>query len=132
MRNVRNAVIIIILCLIGAYTAYRPAPLSFSVPPSDFIRDAMAGEPVKLSRPARIPGVQSSNVSDDQLHDSIAGSAVPETHEKPRGTSDDQTPPPPRGGDHSGIGPLGNNNPGSQLPPPPLSPSGPSNNQSVQ
>jgi hypothetical protein len=129
LRKIRNAVVIIILCLIGAYSAYKPAPLSFSIPPSDFIRDAVAGEPARVSRRPNIPEIHATNVSDESLRDSVAGNAVPEAHHSPRGTTEDQTPPPPRGGDHSGIGPLGNNNPGSQLPPPPLSPSGPSNIQ---
>jgi hypothetical protein len=122
MQKVRNAVIIIVLCVIGGYKAYKPAAPRLHLPPADSLHDALAGSPVNASRPLHL-----SDSGDDQLHDSVAGNAIPGIHQNgPHGNTEDQTPPPPRGGDHDGIGPLGGPNPGSQLPPPgPLSPSEP-------
>src|SRR3569832_851436 len=134
MQNkVRNAVIIIVLCLIGAYKMYKPAQTpTLAMPPADTIRDAVAGDsiggghPINASNPLHL-----SNTGDDQLRDSVAGNAIPGTHQNgPHGNTEDQTPPPPRGGDHNGIGSQNNPNPGSQLPTPgPVSPSGPANDQ---
>jgi hypothetical protein len=128
MQNkVRNAVVIIVLCLIGAYKMYKPAQTpTLAMPPADSIRDAVAGnsvhQPINASNPLHL-----SNSGDEQLRDSVAGNAIPGTHQNgPHGNTEDQTPPPPRGGDHNGIGGLSGPNPGSQLPPPgPLSPSAP-------
>lgn len=132
MQNkIRNAVIIIVLCLIGAYKMYKPAQTpTLALPPGDVIHDAVAGSsvgggsPIDASSPLHL-----SNTGDDQLRDSVAGNAIPGTHQNgaPHGNTEDQTPPPPRGGDHNGIGGLDSPNPGSQLPPGggPLSPSGP-------
>jgi hypothetical protein len=131
MQNkVRNAVVIIVLCLIGAYKMYKPAQTpTLGLPPGDVIRDAVAGNginhPINASNPLHL-----SNTGDEQLRDSVAGNAIPGSHQNgPHGNTEDQTPPPPRGGDHNGIGNLGGPNPGSQLPPaPPISPSGPQTN----
>jgi hypothetical protein len=127
MQNkVRNAVIIIVLCLIGGYQVYKPAPAarpSLGLPPADALHDALSGNPINASNPLHL-----SNSGDEQLRDSVAGNAIPGVGRNgpPHGNTEDQTPPPPRGGDHNGIGPLSGPNPGSQLPPPgPLSPSGP-------
>jgi hypothetical protein len=127
MQKIRNAVIIIVLCIIGGYEAHKPA-LHLNIP-SDHLRDALAGSPINASR----PGLRLSNNDDDQLHDSVAGNAIPGFHQNgPHGNTEDETPPPPRGGDHNGPGGLNGPNPGSQLPPPgalspsePLSPSAP-------
>ena len=132
-QKVRNAVIIIVLCLIGAYKMYKPAQPSLGLPPSDVLHDAMAGNGIKRGEPINASNpLHLSNSGDEQLRDSVAGNAIPGTHQNgaPHGNTEDQTPPPPRGGDHNGIGNLGGPNPGSQLPPAPgpLSPSGPSNN----
>ena len=122
MQKVRNAVIIIVLCIISGYKAYKPIARHLNLPPADSLHDALAGSPINASR----PGLHLSNSDDDSLHDSVAGNAIPGFHQGPHGNTEDGTPPPPRGGDHDGIGPLGGPNPGSQLPPPgPLSPSEP-------
>ena len=134
MQNkVRNAVVIIVLCLIGAYKMYKPSQApTLALPPGEAIHDAVAGNSVGINHPTNA-SLHLSNTGDDQLRDSVAGNAIPGTHQNgaPHGNTEDQTPPPPRGGDHNGIGPLGGPNPGSQLPPGggPLSPSGPTNNQ---
>jgi hypothetical protein len=130
MQNkVRNAVVIIVLCLIGAYKMYKPAQSPvLAMPPADAIRDAVAGNSIGDKNPTNA-SLHLSNTGDDQLRDSVAGNAIPGTHQNgaPHGNTEDQTPPPPRGGDHNGIGGLDTPNPGSQLPPGggPLSPSGP-------
>jgi hypothetical protein len=125
MQKVRNAVIIIVLCIIGGYKAYKPV-VRLIMPPSDGLRDGLAGNPTNASR----PGLHLSNSDDDQLHDSVAGNAIPGFHQNgPHGNTEDGTPPPPRGGGDGGIGGFSGPNPGSQLPPSgpaPLSPSGPS------
>ena len=133
MQNkVRNAVVIIVLCLIGAYKMYKPAPTpTLAMPPADSIRDAVAGNSIGNNHPTNA-SLHLSNTGDDQLRDSVAGNAIPGTHQNggpAHGSTEDQTPPPPRGGDHNGIGNLSGPNPGSQLPPGggPLSPSGPAN-----
>ncbi|MFI5350579.1 MAG: hypothetical protein ACHQ2Z_13615, partial [Elusimicrobiota bacterium] len=72
MQKVRNAVIIIILCIIGGYKAYKPVA-RLILPAADSLRDALSGHPVNASR----PGLHLSNSSDDQLHDSVAGNAIP-------------------------------------------------------
>ncbi|HXT00434.1 MAG TPA: hypothetical protein VN915_07145 [Elusimicrobiota bacterium] len=134
MQNkVRNAVIIIVLCLIGAYKMYKPVQNpTLAMPPADEIRDAVAGNSVGNNRPTDA-SLHLSNTGDDQLRDSVAGNAIPGTHQNgaPHGNTEDQTPPPPRGGDHNGIGGLNSPNPGSQLPPGggPLSPAGPTTQQ---
>lgn len=132
MQNkVRNAVIIIVLCLIGAYKMYKPAQTPvLAMPPADEVRDAVAGNSIGDNNPTNA-SLHLTNTGDDQLRDSVAGNAIPGVHQNgaPHGNTEDQTPPPPRGGDHNGIGGLDSPNPGSQLPPGggPLSPSGPSN-----
>jgi len=125
MQKVRNAVIIIVLCLIGGYEAHKAAPLHLNLP-ADGFRDAVAGRRVNPTN----TGLHLSNSDDDQLRDSVAGSAIPGPN-GPHGNTEDGTPPPPRGGGGS-IGSYSGPNPGSQIPPPsslsqsgPLSPSAP-------
>jgi hypothetical protein len=123
MQKVRNAVIIIILCIIGGYKAYKPV-VRLILPAAGSLHDALAGSPVKASR----PGLHLTNSDDDQLHDSVAGNAIPGFgHNAPHGNTEDGTPPPPRGGGDGGVGSFYGPNPGSQLPngPAPLSPSSP-------
>ena len=128
MRKVRNAVIIIVLCIIGGYEARKPIA-RLILPAGDNLHDALAGSRVNASR----PGLNLSNNDDDQLHDSVAGNAIPGFHQNgPHGNTEDGTPPPPRGGGDGGVGTFSGPNPGSQLPPPgqlsqsgPLSPSAP-------
>ena len=135
MNRVRNAVIIIILCIIGlsSWKAGHKKPLALAVPPADDMRDAVAGGPSHATdhkKPLHGPTLGLPNMADDNLRDAVAeGPAIPtglRNRLTPHGNTEDETPPPPRGGEHPGIGPLGGPNPGSQLPPPgPLSPSGP-------
>ena len=132
MQKIRNAVIFIVLCIVGGYKASQPARhLSLNVPPADALHDALAGDrikPINASNPLHL-----SNSDDDQLRDSVAGNAIPGFHQSgPHGNTEDGTPPPPRGGGDGGVGTFSGPNPGSQLPPPgqlspsePLSPSGP-------
>ncbi|MFI5361867.1 MAG: hypothetical protein ACHQ49_07850 [Elusimicrobiota bacterium] len=125
MQKVRNAVIIIILCIIGGYKASRPAAPLHVTAPTDVYHDAIAGHPINT-------GLHLSNGDDDGLHDSVAGNAIPgfqpgfQPNNGQHGNTFEGTPPPPRGGGNGGIGTLGSNNPASNLPPTaPLSPSGP-------
>lgn len=129
-NRIRNAVIILILCLIGGYRAYKGGAnrkgLALGQPPADLIRDAVAGGP--SHRRAENAGLRLSNTNDDELRDSVAGNAIPAGRRNgpTRGDTEDNSNPPPRGGDHHGVGPLNGPNPGQQLPPPaPLSPTAP-------
>ena len=127
MQKVRNAVIIIVLCIIGAYKLQRSAPLGLNVPPADGLRDALAGNPNPVNASN---GLHLTNSDNDQLRDSVAGNAIPGGHNGngPHGNTEDETPPPPRGGDHPGVGSFSSTNPGSEIPPNgpgPLSPSAP-------
>lgn len=128
MNRIRNAVIIIVLCIIGSatYKAGHKSDLGLGTRPDD-IHDALAGGPSKHHNKLSL-----NTPSDDNLKDSLAeGPAIPTgLHNGPHGNTEDNTPPPPRGGDHSGFGNLGGQNPGAQLPPPSnppsdVSPSGP-------
>jgi hypothetical protein len=122
MRNVRNAAIVIVLCVVSGYQISRPAAPHLNLLPADGLHDAVAGHR------ADDAGLHLSNNADEGLHDSVAGNAIPGTHPGPRGTGDDAPPPPPspRGTD-GGIGTFSGPNPNSQTTPPtnPLSPSGP-------
>src|SRR5665213_3378973 len=96
-QKVRNAVIIIVLCIIGAYKMYKPAQPSLGLPPADVLHDALAGNgimPTNASNPLHL-----SNNGDEQLRDSIAGNAIPGVGHNgaPHGNTEDETPPPPRG-----------------------------------
>ncbi len=124
MNRIRNGVIIIILCIVGSasYKATQKG-LGLGAPRPDDIHDALAGNANHHNK------LNLGAPSDDNLKDSLAeGPAIPTgLHNGPHGNTEDETPPPPRGGDHPGIGGLGGPNPGSQFVPPsaPLSPSGP-------
>lgn len=123
MNRIRNAVIIIVLCIIAtmAYKARSKNELALNTPAPEEIKDAVAGGPAKRH------GLSMPTSGDENLKDALAeGPAIPTgLHNGPRGNTEDQTPPPPRGGDHSGIGNLGGPNPGSQIHHPPVSPSTP-------
>src|SRR5438105_1164604 len=114
MSRVRNAVAIIILCIIGmySYNSRRKAQLlDLPMPAPEVLRDAVAGGPTHTSR--RLPPPAPS--SDDQLRDSLAANPGAETGRPdngPHGNTQDQTPPPPRGGDHH-LSALSGPNPGS-------------------
>ena len=117
MYRVRNAVIIIILCIIGAYTARKGPQLSMNMPDSD-VKDAVAGH-----RSHRRPGLTLASGKSDDLRDAVAGHAVGTPN---HGNTLDDVGPPPRGNGEGGFGPQ-SNNPGNNFTPPPgpVSPSGP-------
>lgn len=126
MNRIRNTVIVIVLCIVASasYKARTKSDLGL-VPGAEELHDAVAGNSSKSHKILGLP-----TIADDNLKDAVAeGPAIPTgLHNGIRGNTEDQTPPPPRGGDHSGIGGLGGPNPGSQIPPknpPPLSPSTP-------
>lgn len=115
MNRVRNGVVIIILCIIGAmgYNAHKKNNLSLG-PSNDSIRDAVAQNNASGHKKLNM-----SNQTDDNLKDALAEHpAIPTgLHNGPHGNTEDQTPPPPRGGEHHGNNNFGNPNPGQQLPP---------------
>lgn len=122
MRKARNAVIIIVLCLIGGYEAYKPvhkAPLGLVPPPADSFHDAVSGNRVKPIN-ASNPNLNFSNNNEDSMHDSVAGNAIPNP------ANDHFAGGPPRGATDGGFGSFTVQNPYSQTAPNPLSPSGPS------
>jgi|GEM_PF-2174153 len=124
MRKVRNAVIIIILCLIGGYSSYKPHGLGLASAP-ERLRDAVAGNgigrfpPTNASNPN--PNLHMSDDDADSLHDSVAGNAVPGFG----GNLGGNVPGAPRGATDGGFGSFSQQNPVSQTAPNPLSQSGP-------
>ncbi len=126
MYRVRNAVIIIILCIIGAYTVKKGPQLALT-PDTDTIKDAVAGNRIRHHGPK----LTLASGTGDDLRDAVAGHAVgtPGRH----GNTLDDVGPPPRG-DGQGYHGHNPNNPGNNFipppPPPPVSESGPSEEQS--
>ena len=125
MSRARNAVIIIILCIIGAYS-YRKAPqLGLNMPAPEDIKDAVAGNRARRHNPLTL----ASGTGDD-LRDAVAGHAVG----TPGGSNTlGDIGGPPRGNGNGGFGPLSSNNNNNNPPlppPPPLSPSGPNDTPS--
>lgn len=122
MSRVRNAVIIIILCIIGAYTFQKGPQLGLNMPAPEDIKDAVAGGPV--SRRANGPKLTLASGKGEDLRDAVAGFAVgtPNT-----GNTLGEIDGPPRGSGNGGFSPLANNpnNNPPYNPPPTLSPSGP-------
>ncbi|MEK7389813.1 MAG: hypothetical protein AAB036_08940 [Elusimicrobiota bacterium] len=120
MKRVRNAVVIIILCIIGAVSVKKKAPeLALNVPAPDQIKDAVAGNRIRPRHPLNVSRGQS-----DDIRDSIAGNPVGTPQGTPNSTNSlDDIGEPPRGSGNGGFSPLANNNPPYN--PPPLSPSGP-------
>ena len=116
MRKIRNAVVIIVLCIIGGYKAYKPIRLAL-MPPSDHIHDAVAGNGFGRTSPvnASNPNLSLSNNDGDSLHDSVAGNAIPGT-----GAGGSSI---PHGNTNGGFGSFSGQNPNGQNPS--LSPSGP-------
>ena len=122
MTRARNAVIIIILCLIGAYSVRKGPQLALNMPSPDAIKDAVAGHDVGR----RNPGLTLASGKGDEMRDAVAGHAVGTPN---NGNTLDDVAPPPRGNGAGGIGSL-SNNPGQSFTPPVtpvLSPSGPQN-----
>lgn len=120
MSRARNAVIIIILCIIGAYSVKKGPQLGLNLPGTEDIKDAVAGGPA--SRRAANPGLTLAGGEGEALRDAVAGHAVgtPNTGNTLGGVDG-----PPRGSGNGGFGPQANNPGQNFIPPPPLSPSGP-------
>lgn len=122
MSRARNAVIIIILCIIGAYTLKKGPQLALNMPAPETVKDAVAGAPSTFRRGAPKDLTLANGVG-EELRDAVAGHAVGTPN---NGNTTDSVPPPPRGGGNGGFG-AQPNNPGQNFNPPPpnLSPSGP-------
>ena len=117
MHRVRNAVVIIILCIIGAMTFKSRAPqLTLNMPSND-LKDSVAGNGVHH----KAPHLTLASGNGEDLRDSVAGHAVgtPNNH-----NTVDDVPPPPRGSGNGGFGTLGSN-PGQNQNPPNISQSAP-------
>lgn len=128
MSRARNAVIIIILCIIGAYTVKKGPELGLTLPTAQDIKDAVAGGPSTSRRGNGIgsPKLTLASGTGEELRDAVAGHAVgtPNNGTNSLGEIDG----PPRGNGLGGFSPFAANNnvPPSNPPPPSLSPSGPS------
>lgn len=122
MSRARNAVIIIILCIIGAYSVRKGPQLGLNMPAPEDIKDAVAGGPVNASRRGNANPLTLNAGNGEDLRDAVAGHAVGTPN---NGNTLGGVDGPPRGSGFGGFGPSANN-PGSIPPPPPsLSPSGP-------
>lgn len=127
MSKARNAVIIIILCIIGAYTVKKGPELGLTMPSVEDIKDAVASaNPTRASRGAGAPKLTLASGTGEDLRDAVAGHAVgtPNPGTNTFGEIDG----PPRGNGLGGFSPLALNNnvpPTNPPPPPNLSPSGP-------
>ncbi len=120
MSRARNAVIIIILCIIGAFSFKKGPQLGLNMPAPEDIKDAVAGGPARR----RGPGLTLASGKGDDLRDAVAGFAVGTPN---NGNTLGEIDGPPRGSGNGGFGPLANNpnNNPPYNPPPNLSPSGP-------
>ena len=128
MQRVRNAVVIIILCIIGAMTFKSRKPqLSLNMPSPEQLKDAVAGTPTQHHRGRHRPLTLASGHTDD-LRDAVAGHAVGTPNET--NTLGDVGAP-PRGSGNGGFAPLSVNN-NNNNPPPNLSPSGPKDDEQYQ
>jgi hypothetical protein len=118
MSRARNAVIIIILCIIGAYSVKKGPQLGLNMPAPEEIRDAVAGNRIRRNAPK----LTLASGTGEDLRDAVAGHAVG----TPGGTNTlGDVDGPPRGNGNGGFGPLSANNNNNNPPPPPLSPSSP-------
>ena len=121
MSKARNAVIIIILCIIGAFSFKKAPQLGLNMPAPEDIKDAVAGGPVRRNNG---PKLTLASGKGEDLRDAVAGFAVgtPNT-----GNTLGEIDGPPRGSGNGGFGPLANNpnNNPPYNPPPSLSPSKP-------
>ena len=125
MYRVRNAVIIIILCIIGAYSVRKAPQLGLNMPAPEQIKDAVAGGPSRRHGPK----LTLANGTGEDMRDAVAGHAVGTPN---NGNTLDDVAPPPRGNGQGGFGPQ-SNNPGTNFNPPTnLSPSGPQGPQGPQ
>lgn len=121
MSRARNAVVIIILCIIGAFSFKKGPQLGLNMPAPEDIKDAVAGN--RIRRPS--PKLTLASGQGEDLRDAVAGHAVgtPNNGTNTLGDVDG----PPRGSGNGGFGALSNNNNNNppNNPPPTLSPSGP-------
>jgi hypothetical protein len=126
MRRARNAVVVLILCIIGGYSLMKKAGPTLNMPAApEEMRDAMSGNPTRASR----PGLNFGQTTDGELRDAVANNAA-ETggNGAPFGNTDGGVGAPPRGSGNGGFGPAGTNagnNFPPQNPPENLSPSSP-------
>jgi len=122
MSRARNAVIIIILCIIGAYTVKKGPQLGLNMPGVEDIKDAVAGGPSTGRRGNGNPLTLAAGKGED-MRDAVAGHAVGTPN---NGNTLGGVDGPPRGSGFGGFGQQ-SNNPGVIVPqnPPELSPSGP-------
>ncbi|MDP3542410.1 MAG: hypothetical protein Q8T11_08090 [Elusimicrobiota bacterium] len=120
MSKARNAVIIIILCIIGAFSFKNGPKLGLNMPAPDDIKDAVAGGPARR----RGPQLTLASGKSEDLRDAVAGFAVGTPN---NGNTLGEIGDPPRGSGDGGFGPGANNNNNNPPynPPPSLSPSGP-------
>ncbi len=120
MSRARNAVIIIILCIIGAYSVRKAPQLALNMPNPSDIKDAVAGGPA-FHRGS--PKLTLASGTGEDMRDAVAGHAVGTPN---HGNTLGDIAGPPRGESFHGFGP-GSHNPGQNFNPPPpiLSPSGP-------
>ena len=117
MSRVRNGVVIIILCIIGAYSIFKRSGNELAMPTvADELKDTLAANPTNASRRGKNrASLKLPPVADEELKDSLAENpALPSGQD---GNTEGQTPPPPRGSGYGGIGTLSSPNPGSELSP---------------
>jgi len=122
MSRARNAVIIIILCIIGAYSVRKGPQLGLNMPGLEDIKDAVAGGPAKAGRKGSATPLTLAGGEGEALRDAVAGHAVGTPN---NGNTLGGVDGPPRGSGDGGFAPQSNNPRGTIPPPPPLSPSGP-------
>ena len=121
MSRARNAVIIIILCIIGAFSFKKAPQLGLNMPAPEDIKDAVAGGPARRTNG---PKLTLAGGKGEDLRDAVSGFAVgTPTNGNTLGEIDG----PPRGSGNGGFAPLANNpnNNPPYNPPPTLSPAGP-------
>lgn len=118
MSRARNAVIIIILCIIGAYSVRKAPQLALNMPAPEGMKDALAGNRAHRNGPK----LTLASGTGEDMRDAVAGHAVGTPN---NGNTLGDIGGPPRGNGGNGIGPS-SNNPGQNFnPPPTLSPSAP-------
>jgi hypothetical protein len=118
MSRARNAVIILILCIIGAYSARKGPQLGLNMMAPEEIKDAVADNRAKR----RARGLTLASGKSENLRGAPAGHALGTPND---GNTFDDIDEPPRGDGQGGIG-TQSNNPGQNFaPPPPISPSEP-------
>ena len=118
MSRARNAVIIIILCIIGAYSVRKAPQLGLNMPAPEQIKDAVAGGPSRRHGPK----LTLASGTGEDLRDAVAGHAIGTPN---HGNTLGDIGGPPRGDHDGGFGPHSNNPGNNFIPPTTLSPSAP-------